>query len=197
MGIEEEKKTTTINPVIANVNTAQPQRNSKNGKKNQNRKNNPEQQRKNQELKSTPKARLEDDPDYDDALFQNNDKIMNVKPVYYERGYHYVMVEHLIGKATAPTPPNKYERQPTRPIFGKITLEDCISKHIDWMPLDERVCNFCERTSTNTRMKNTLSRLPDTLIILMKKFCMDDYGRASKNNVDVTYPVHDLDMTNF
>ena len=112
-----------------------------------------------------------------------------------QKGFTYVIANHKLGQTNV--------REITsfgsefRILSDKVNLMDCIAKHVDWMPLNERTCNHCNQTSTQTQMRNGLWRLPDTLIILLKKFIMDDYGSMSKNDIDVKFPVYDLDLTEF
>ena len=81
---------------------------------------------------------------------------------------------------------------------GKMTLEKCLKKFCKEEQLeagDEWYCSKCKK-HVLAKKKLDLYYLPKILIICFKRFIKDSY-RWEKNDDEVDFPIHDMDMKNF
>ena len=78
----------------------------------------------------------------------------------------------------------------------RLTLEHCLGEYGNVETLSEDYkCDKCKAKGT-TKTKVDIWRLPDILVIHMKRFVYTMYVRGKLNNL-VHYPVHGLDMSPF
>jgi len=82
--------------------------------------------------------------------------------------------------------------------FTNFKLKDCLDNFILSEQLDKNnkvKCNLCKKKN-KCHQKMTLWRAPPILVIHIKRFIMDDYGRMSRKITNnVSYPIRNLDMT--
>lgn len=86
---------------------------------------------------------------------------------------------------------------------GEITLEECLDKFSATEQLTGDNCYTCTECLKNGKPKVEAEKkmyiwdLPEILIIQLKRFGMNQYGRATKTLSKVTFPINDLDLTKY
>lgn len=77
-------------------------------------------------------------------------------------------------------------------------IQDCIDKFNQTEQLDDQNTWYCKSCKTNVNAYKTMSisRLPNTLVLNLKRFRNDSYINKSKNSIAVKYPIEEyLDLS--
>ena len=86
------------------------------------------------------------------------------------------------------------------PIKHDVTLYDCLNMLVKDEILDKDnmiYCDMCGHKNKSTK-KILFWKTPKILVIQLKRFIFNNYGeRTSKNTSNVTYPITDLDLSNY
>ncbi|MCF7799855.1 pentapeptide repeat-containing protein [Candidatus Babeliales bacterium] len=76
------------------------------------------------------------------------------------------------------------------------TLENLIKNYFENSEISGYRCDGCQKT-VNAHQEHKLKRLPDSLMIQLKRFKRQSNGSTSKVDTNIKFPLQDLDVTNY